>query len=107
MSDEDYDQGFVAGYYHGLSTDKETSFLILAARKETSFLILAARIEELKKENEKLRAAKVELLRLFDEAMEGYGDCMNYKSEYLVQKHEDQENFAELRAAAAALKETE
>ena len=46
MSDEDYDQGFAEGYYQGLSTDKEKSFLILAAR-----------IEELKKENEKLRAA--------------------------------------------------
>ena len=54
MSDEDYDQGFAEGYYQGVSTDKETSFLILAAR-----------FEELKKENEKLRAA----LKQYDEAM--------------------------------------
>ena len=94
MSDEDYDQGFAEGYYQGLSTDKEKSFLILAAR-----------IEELKKENEKLRAAKVELLRLFDEAMDGYADCMPYKGYYLIEKHGDKENFAELRAARAALGE--
>ena len=55
---------------------------------------------------EKLRAAKVELLRLFDEAMDGYADCIPYKGEYLIKKHGDEENFAALRAAAAALKET-
>ena len=46
------------------------------------------------------------MLRLFDEAMEGYADCMPYKGYYLIEKHGDKENFAELRAAAAALKET-
>ena len=40
MSDEDYEQGFSEGYDQGLSTDKEKSFLILAAR-----------IDELKKTN--------------------------------------------------------
>ena len=83
-------------------------------------LRLHAEIEELRKdaaaawalcasisaENEKLRAAKVELLRLFDEAMDGYADCMPYKGYYLIGKHGDKENFDDLRSAAAALKET-
>ena len=66
----------------------------------------AAEILRLRAENEKLRAAKVELLRLFDEAMDGYADCMPYKGYFLIEKHGDKENFADLRAAAAALKET-
>jgi len=100
MSDEDYDQGFVEGYYHGLSTDKETSFLILAARKETSFLILAARIEELKKENEKLRAALKPFAEMITEIEDYWED--HYRVEAcngLI--------AGEIRAAAAALKETE
>ena len=68
---------------------------------------LTKQVQEARVENEKLRAAKVELLRLFDEAMDGYADCMPYKGYYLIEKHGDKENFAELRAAAAASKETE
>ena len=67
---------------------------------------LTKQVQEARVENEKLRAAKVELLRLFDEAMDGYADCMPYKGYYLIEKHGDKENFAELRAAGAALKET-
>jgi hypothetical protein len=58
-------------------------------------------------EIEKLRAAKGELTRLFDEAMDGYADCIPYKGDYLIKKHGDEENFANLRAAKAALKETD
>jgi hypothetical protein len=91
MSDEDYDHGFAEGYYQGLSTDKEKSFLILAAR-----------IDELKKENEKLRAA----LKPFAdcEVWEGYKGYERFVAGmfHIHNKGMDSLNISHIRAARAA-----
>ena len=54
----------------------------------------------------RLRDDRKRLLQLLDEALEGYADCIPYKCEYLVEKHGDKEEWARLKAARAAMGET-
>ena len=60
MADADYERGYSDGYDCGLSKDKDTSFLLLAAR-----------IDELKIRNAKLEALVKELA----DELAGYAHC--------------------------------
>lgn len=71
----------------------------MSEAKLSQLAYLGQTVEILTVENKALRADKNLLLQLLEEALEGYEDCISYKSEYLVEKHGDKEEIARIRKA--------